>query len=85
MDQAVDITTTFDPTRDTHYALSEESQFRLHQIRIGLLTIGNLFEGFPLEDRIEVQSEDIASLFRGFSYGVEAILRSAPFSGPSAL
>ena len=83
MAQATAATTIFDPSQTMHYALSEESQFRLHDIRIGLRTIGHMFEQFPLEDRVEVQSDDIASLFRAFSYGVEAVLSAAPFCGPS--
>lgn len=83
MAQADDAPIIFDPTRDTHYALSEDGQFRLYQIGIGLRTVGHLLEGFSFEDRIEVQADDIASLFRAFSYGVESVLRSAPFTGPS--
>jgi hypothetical protein len=47
MAQAGATSTTFDPLNDMHYAMSEDDQYRLDQIKVGLATIGNLIEELP--------------------------------------
>ncbi|MDK4808022.1 MAG: hypothetical protein OC190_15950 [Novosphingobium aromaticivorans] len=83
MAQAGATSTTFDPLNDMHYAMSEDDQYRLDQIKVGLATIGNLIEELPLEDIPEIDAPSIAALFRVFAYGVEGVLNSAPITGPS--
>lgn len=71
--------------RHPHYALSEDTQFRLQCLNNAMLAVANMVERNPGQDSAELEGEWLGGLFRVFSFQLEEALIDAPFAKGSEL
>lgn len=85
MAQAEQTHSTFDPTRDTHFGVSEQDEFKLRQIAIAMEAIGDMMEAVSLQQEIEVPEDAVGSVFRAMSYGIRNIIDSGTVVFPHSV
>lgn len=64
----------FDPANDTHYAISEEAEYRLRQIADGAEAVGMLLEGLDT-DRVEIRQGAIGNIFHVFGFAIAGAIQ----------